>query len=339
MIAASRLKYFVLALVLIEGLYSSRVLAAGNAPVGGGGSCSYSTEGDGTVGQQQAYDDGLYTCLSGSSTWAPEAFMVGSVLQSGSAATCSSTYAGMLQWTGSLLQYCNGLSWTNIGTAGGSGITLGTSASVTNPQRSADLTTGEFSPATGAWGISSGGTEEMRVNATGVGIGTTAPGAALHVFQSSSGATASGIFGAAIFEKNGNAGISVLSPDASQSGVALGSPSQSIGGQITWSYSGQLMAVGPQAGGALALRYGTNLDGIRITSSGNVGIGTTAPGALFDVNGAMILGNQTDTTNQGYIQSFRLEIRVPQKDIQNTFTTAAARRDKVITWAWELIDS
>src|ERR1700691_3452166 len=36
----------------------------GNAPVGGGGSCSYSTEPDGTVAQQQPYDNGLYTCLS-----------------------------------------------------------------------------------------------------------------------------------------------------------------------------------------------------------------------------------------------------------------------------------
>lgn len=148
---------------------------AGNAPVGGGGSCSYSTEGDGTVGQQQAYDDGLYTCLSSSSTWTPEAFMVGSVLQTGSAATCSSTYAGMLQWTGSAFQGCNGTSWITFSGSGGGSVNLGTSASVTNPQRSGDATTGFFSPATGTVATSIAGTEMMRVNATGVGIGTTSP--------------------------------------------------------------------------------------------------------------------------------------------------------------------
>ena len=111
---------------------------AGNAPVGGGGSCSYSTEGDGTVGQQQAYDDGLYTCLSSSSTWTPEAFMVGSVLQTGSAATCSSTYAGMLQWTGSAFQGCNGTSWITFSGSGGGSRTVGFNAPdspSTNPIR------------------------------------------------------------------------------------------------------------------------------------------------------------------------------------------------------------
>src|SRR4051794_22073041 len=98
--------------------------AGGNPPVGGGGSCSGMTEPDGTQGQQQAYDDGLYTCTGGA--YAPEAFIVGSKLQDGSTASCNSTNAGMIEWNGSAFQGCNGSSW--LGLAGSSTINLGTSA-------------------------------------------------------------------------------------------------------------------------------------------------------------------------------------------------------------------
>jgi hypothetical protein len=159
-------------------LDAAPAMAQANAPVGGGGSCSAQTEPDGTQGVQQAYDNGLYTCSS--SAWVPEAFMVGSVLQNGSAATCSSTYAGMIQWTGSVLQYCGGTSWITLAGTG-AGLDLGTSAVATNPQRTGDATTGLFSPTTGAVAVASGGSEIMRVNATGLGIGSTIPAATLDV--------------------------------------------------------------------------------------------------------------------------------------------------------------
>ncbi|HTB11092.1 MAG TPA: tail fiber domain-containing protein [Bryobacteraceae bacterium] len=254
---------------------------AGNAPVGGGGSCSYSTEPDGTVGQQQAYDDGLYTCLSGSSTWTPEAFMVGSVLQSGSAATCSSPYAGMLQWTGSALQYCNGSSWTNIGTAGGSGITLGTSASATNPQRSGDVTTGLFSPATSAVAISSAGTEMMRVNGAGVGIGTTSPNSTL-VVSGSSGYTP-GILNVLNTTTSSNGTINGLAPNMSTGNetyidFGVASTNYNLGG-LGFYYAGA---------GSTGNRIDIGFSGISPTplsmlGSGNVGIGTTSPGKQLTV--------------------------------------------------------
>lgn len=54
-------------------------------------------------------------------------------------------------------------------------VDLGTSTSATNPQVTGDATTGLFSPTSDAISFSNGGTEIMRVNATGVGIGTTSP--------------------------------------------------------------------------------------------------------------------------------------------------------------------
>src|SRR5580704_10182083 len=64
-------------------------------------------------------------------------------------------------------------------------VDLGTSDSATNPQRTGDATTGLFSSTTDAVSISSGGVEIMRVNGTGVGIGTTSPATLLDVYSAS----------------------------------------------------------------------------------------------------------------------------------------------------------
>lgn len=94
---------------------SATVALAGNAPVGGGGSCNRSLASDGSVGQQQAYNNGLYTCLSGN-TWAPQALIVGSVLQDGTALACSSTTAGGMRYNSSsgIVQVCDGTSWQSL---------------------------------------------------------------------------------------------------------------------------------------------------------------------------------------------------------------------------------
>jgi fibronectin-binding autotransporter adhesin len=60
-------------------------------------------------------------------------------------------------------------------------ITLGTSTAATNPQRSADATTGLFSPAAGTVSVASAGNEILRVNGTGVGIDVTTIANALDV--------------------------------------------------------------------------------------------------------------------------------------------------------------
>ena len=67
--------------------------------------------------------------------------------------------------------------WTTLTTGGATAtIDLGTSASVTNPSRTGDITTGLFSPATTTVAIAVGGVEAMRVNSSGyVGIGSTLP--------------------------------------------------------------------------------------------------------------------------------------------------------------------
>ena len=67
--------------------------------------------------------------------------------------------------------FVNG-SWTSLLTSTGSTstITLGTSASATNPQRSGDATTGLFSATLGTVSVSSAGTDDADFAATGLNL-------------------------------------------------------------------------------------------------------------------------------------------------------------------------
>jgi hypothetical protein len=100
---------------------------AGNAPIGGGGSCSGMTITDpvaSTQGQQQAFDDGLYTCTG--SAWAAEALIVGGVDQSNAAPSCNSTNAGMVKYSSGVFYACNGSSFQAISTGPGPGVLIST---------------------------------------------------------------------------------------------------------------------------------------------------------------------------------------------------------------------
>jgi hypothetical protein len=72
--------------------------------------------------------------------------------------------------------------------------TLGTSASVTNPQRSGQASTGLFSSASGAISFSSSGTEMMRITSAGIGIGVTSPQAKLNIIAANSDSTTDLVF-------------------------------------------------------------------------------------------------------------------------------------------------
>ena len=117
-----------LPLLLLFTLSPSLAHAQANPTVGGGGGCP-----DGAAFTPGGYaqipvNDGIYTCSSGA--WAPEALVIGSVLQSGAAPTCSSSTAGMLYYTGGTVEYCNGTSFTTFG--GGLVLSSVTAASAAN---------------------------------------------------------------------------------------------------------------------------------------------------------------------------------------------------------------
>jgi hypothetical protein len=123
---------------------------------------------------------------------------------------------------------------------------LGTSASSTNPQRTGDATTGFFSSTTNAVSVSSGGTEMMRVNGTGVGIGTTSP---VWLFQTHVGT-------------NQNWAIS-----SSSSHPQFGAINDAASGYVTGTIDGGPLLLNTISGGNVGIG----------TTSSSVGIGTTSP--------------------------------------------------------------
>jgi len=318
---------FVVCVLVI--LLSAGATLAGNAPVGGGGSCGGQLENDGTQGQQQAYDNGLYTCTSGSS-WAAEAFIVGNVLQSGSAPSCNSTDAGMLEWTGTAMQYCDGTNWDTLSSsadvlaAGSTGYVqfnnggaLGGSANLYWNNTSGYLGIGTASPTgplqvygTGSSVIyattSSGSAPVMYLNNVGLTVNRpTTNAGALVTFQSPDNSSSRAILnltgnGGSIntlfAASNGNVGIGTTVP-TSQFDVY-----NSSGPTLTLDNGTSAFTL--NANGAVnfnttvAHNYLFNQAGsptMDISSTGNVGIGTTAPGGTLSINGSAAIGSYGGT--------------------------------------------
>ncbi len=128
----------------------------------------------------------------------------------------------------------------------------------------------------------------MEIAAGGnVGIGTTSPGGKLHIRSGSSGTTANVNGKNLIVENNDAAGISVLTPDGNTPSLFLGTASDSAAVQIAGGYN---------SGGAtekLRLLV-NNVEAMNILGSGNVGIGTTTPGAKLTVAGDVYINSNAN---------------------------------------------
>jgi hypothetical protein len=156
------------------------------------------------------------------------------------------------------------------------------------------------------------GTEKVRIdNAGNVGIGITSPTTKLEIGISNSSHTNEGIlftspsgYGqAAIYHDYVNSGDILtnlkLVNAYSDSRIDLVQDSYNAGG----SPGSIRFYTQPSANG------GTGIERVRITSNGNVGIGTTTPGQALDVNGRIRLGSdaQTEIYSSGNRVLFRAE--------------------------------
>jgi hypothetical protein len=175
-------------------------------------------------------------------------------------------------------------------------VNLGSSSSATNPERSGDATTGLFSSTTGAVSVSSGGTEKMRVNGTGVGIGTASPATLLDVYSASA---TTGIRNIGTFALGTGSGGGFFA-DASTIPTATG---QRVGGYFFGAYDGTTgygsAAITGWSSEAWSstdkggyIQFETTATGatartarMLIDPSGNVGIGTSSPAGTLDVEG------------------------------------------------------
>jgi hypothetical protein len=144
---------------------------------------------------------------------------------------------------------------------------------------------------TGAWIGTSAVNTGLVVNATGgttnyaatfnggnVGIGTTSPGYPLHVYA--------GV---------GTPEVDIYANSGSLYGAILGINSTgSSGGKDWWIVSTSNTA--GEGTGKLVFKDNTDaVEPLTMTSSGNVGIGTTAPGSSLQVNGGAAIGYSTNT--------------------------------------------
>jgi hypothetical protein len=113
-----------------------------------------------------------------------------------------------------------------------------------------------------------------------VGIGTNNPDTNLHVFNGSSGTiTSNSQF---VVENSTNCYLGLLSPNTNLTSIRFGDEDDEDVGMIQYNHNYD------------AMQFYTNaVERIRITSGGNVGIGTTTPGGKLQVNGEII----TTSTN------------------------------------------
>jgi hypothetical protein len=206
--------------------------------------------------------DGNNLVCNGSNVFQYPAYQFGAAF--GAMATCNASNAGIVQWTGSAMQYCSGFSWTALSSQ---------------------------------W-ITSG--SNIYYNTGNVGIGTTTPAAKLEVSQSGSTTAAPATLGfGAIVSGNASRWLLNGSVDAIQSGFGQrsqisgywgievrgnqqsGFPPYVAGG----SSDASLSVYGTSGNGAdildLKNNAGATLD--VISSAGNVGIGTTSPGENLSV--------------------------------------------------------
>ena len=217
-------------------------------------------------------------------------------VQIGSSGTaCSAANGGALRYNSSKVYYCDGsTTWQTLygsgGTGIGSGVTLGTSTTAANPARSGEVNTGLYTAGSGLVDIAALGTQIAEFSSSGlmipvgsVGIGTTIPAAKAHVYGGS-GDTAIIV---------GNSELNNTTDTTSlifQQGYHL----NKSGGRIV---SGR----DDVYGGAVSthdsnLQFFTaqndvDVEKLRITSSGNVGIGTTNP------TGNLVVKPASDSAN------------------------------------------
>jgi hypothetical protein len=130
-------------------------------------------------------------------------------------------------------------------------------------------------------------TEKMRINCDGmVGIGETSPEGALHVKRGSAGTLTANPSSVGIFESDSNCYISILSPNSKYAGVIMGGPTNPYGSYLSWNHDNLDLKLGTNHANAdIQFLVSTEQEAMRISPSGNVGIGFTTPSEKLTVNG------------------------------------------------------
>jgi len=151
----------------------------------------------------------------------------------------------------------------------------------------------------GAIALDTNNTERFRITSTGsVGIGTTSPGALLHTVNTVDVA-------GPIFENTGGRGsITVKASSTNSTYVQFGNANGNSRAFVDFRESdGYLTLATSFSAGYITFNTGSQVERVRILSTGNVGIGTTTPGSKLSVAQDMTIGaDLVDSTAQMVIQ-------------------------------------
>lgn len=181
------------------------------------------------------------------------------------------------------------------------------------------------------------GTPAITIDSSqNVGIGISTPDGRLHVHTATAGAiTASVSADDLIVENSASGGISILSPDASNSNLFFGSPTHDNGGFLSWQYnSGEFQIGTNKAAAFITLNSGSNVEAIRIASDqgaymtgatgGSQGSGTFNAQAVYD-DGVLLTCYVPHYIVDGGISLNEWDDLVPNKKDEKTFHLPARR--------------
>jgi hypothetical protein len=140
---------------------------------------------------------------------------------------------------------------------------------------------------TGNQTISGVKTFATGVNISGhVGIGIDSNNFNLYVRKSSAGAVNPDSSSIAVFEGSGNSHITVLASNAQTAGVVLGSPADNFGSYLSWNHDNSALKLATaKTNGFIQILTNDENEAVRITRSGDVGIGTISPSEKLEVVG------------------------------------------------------
>jgi hypothetical protein len=149
-----------------------------------------------------------------------------------------------------------------------------------------DSNTGIFYPAADTIAFAEGGVESMRIDSSGrVGIGTTSPTYTLEVATGTSGQQSVANFRTADSTAANNAGIQIFATPSATAGSDY-FYIQKLGN------SGNV-ELAQYSNAAMIFSTNVGTERMRITAAGDVGIGTTTPGAPLQARGANVLSAST----------------------------------------------
>lgn len=162
----------------------------------------------------------------------------------------------------------------------------------------------ETEDATGDLVLAASNVEKIRAGTTKLSIsdntiiGSTSvtPDGTLHVHTASAGTvSANASYDDFIVENSGNAGISILSPDGSNAGIAFGTPSDSVGAALTWDYDlSQFRVSTDKVGSSLILFADNGVTNLTLSGASGSERATFAGDIYFAGTDPTILGNDTD---------------------------------------------